>query len=76
MAAWYEVWSGGGFARIRAAWLARAAGLGHPIRARLEGREMQGVFEDLDEDGALLLRQASGALARITAGNVFFAGAT
>jgi BirA family biotin operon repressor/biotin-[acetyl-CoA-carboxylase] ligase len=72
MAAWYEVWRKDGFARLRSAWLARAGGLGRPIRARLEGREMQGVFEDIDHDGALLLREASGALIRITAGEVFF----
>ena len=72
MAAWYEVWREQGFAPVRTAWLARAAGLGRPIRARLEGSEMQGVFENLDEDGALLLRQESGTLTRITAGEVFF----
>jgi len=71
MAAWYEVWSSRGFAPVREAWLAHAAGLGQPIRARLEGREMMGVFEALDEDGALLLRDASGALTRIAAGDVF-----
>jgi BirA family transcriptional regulator, biotin operon repressor / biotin---[acetyl-CoA-carboxylase] ligase len=72
MAAWYEVWRGQGFAPVRTAWLARAAGLGRPIRARLEGSEMQGVFENLDEDGALLLRQETGTLTRVTAGEVFF----
>jgi BirA family biotin operon repressor/biotin-[acetyl-CoA-carboxylase] ligase len=72
MAAWYEIWRGQGFAPVRAAWLARAAGLGSPIRARLEGNEMQGVFETIDDDGALLLRQASGMLTRIAAVEVFF----
>ena len=72
MAAWYEVWRESGFAPVRAAWLARAAGLGRPIRARLEGSEMEGVFENLDQDGALLLRQASGAAIRIAGGEVFF----
>jgi BirA family biotin operon repressor/biotin-[acetyl-CoA-carboxylase] ligase len=72
MAAWYEVWRSQGFSPVRSAWLARAGGLGSPVTARLEGCEMQGVFEDLDQDGALLLRVASGALTRITAGEVFF----
>ena len=71
MAAWYEVWRTNGFAPVRAAWLARAAGLHSRLRARLEGREMEGVFEDLDQDGALLLRDTAGALVRITAGEVF-----
>jgi BirA family biotin operon repressor/biotin-[acetyl-CoA-carboxylase] ligase len=72
MTAWYEIWRGQGFAPVRAAWLARAGGLGSPIRARLEGNEMQGVFESIDDDGALLLRQGSGTLTRIAAGEVFF----
>ncbi|HEX3486399.1 MAG TPA: biotin--[acetyl-CoA-carboxylase] ligase [Micropepsaceae bacterium] len=70
--AWYEIWRGSGFAKVRTAWLARAAGLGRPIKARLEGSEIEGMFENLDEDGALLVRQASGAIARVTAGEVFF----
>src|SRR6185369_12351021 len=72
LAAWYEVWQMNGFVPIRAAWLQRAAGLQKPVRARLEGREMEGVFEDLDQDGALLLRDPKGTLIRITAGEVFF----
>jgi BirA family biotin operon repressor/biotin-[acetyl-CoA-carboxylase] ligase len=72
MGAWYEVWHENGFAPVRAAWLARAAGQGRAIRARLEGSEMEGIFETIDEDGALLLRQASGALARVASGEVFF----
>jgi BirA family biotin operon repressor/biotin-[acetyl-CoA-carboxylase] ligase len=72
MTAWYEIWRGDGFANVRTAWLARAAGLGQPIKARVEGREMDGIFETLDQDGALLLRQASGALGRIAAGEIFF----
>ena len=71
MAAWYEMWRMNGFAPVRAAWLGRAAGLHRHVRARLEGREMEGVFEDLDQDGALLLRDSGGALVRITAGEVF-----
>lgn len=72
MSAWYEVWRGRGFKPVRDAWLARAAGLGHPIVARLEGHEMAGTFETIDEDGALLLRQGSGALTRVASGEVFF----
>ena len=72
MAAWYEVWQTNGFVPVRAAWLQRAAGRGQMVRARLEGREMEGVFEDIDQDGALLLRDSGGVLSRITAGEVFF----
>jgi len=69
--AWYEAWRRDGFAPVRAAWLARASGLGESIRVRVMDREMNGVFENVDDDGALLLRAANGTLARITAGDVF-----
>jgi BirA family biotin operon repressor/biotin-[acetyl-CoA-carboxylase] ligase len=72
MSSWYEVWEGGGFAEIREAWLARASHLGQTIRIRLERGESKGVFEGLDEDGALLLRKPDGAVDRIAAGDVFF----
>jgi BirA family biotin operon repressor/biotin-[acetyl-CoA-carboxylase] ligase len=73
MAAWYEVWRAQGFAKgLRGAWIERAAGLRQDIRARLDGGEMRGVFEGLDEDGALLLRRQDGGLERVTAADVFF----
>jgi BirA family biotin operon repressor/biotin-[acetyl-CoA-carboxylase] ligase len=76
MGTWYEVWRAQGFAPIRDAWLARAAGLGETIRARLGKGEVVGVFEDLDRDGALLLREAGGRTVRVTAADVFFPSAT
>jgi BirA family biotin operon repressor/biotin-[acetyl-CoA-carboxylase] ligase len=72
-AKWYEVWRGDGFVAIRDAWLARAAGLGRRIMARLSHEEASGVFEGIDEGGALLLRESSGHLRTIPAGEVFFA---
>ena len=42
---------GEGFARIRADWLERAAGLGSDIRVRLPEREFSGRFEGLDAEG-------------------------
>jgi len=72
-AKWYDVWRGDGFAAIRDAWLARAAGLGGRIRARLSHEEASGVFEGLDENGALLLREGAGRVRAIPAGEVFFA---
>ena len=41
--------------------------------ARLPGETVSGVAEGLDLDGALRLRLESGAVRRITAGDVFFA---
>jgi BirA family transcriptional regulator, biotin operon repressor / biotin---[acetyl-CoA-carboxylase] ligase len=70
-AAWYAVWQGQGFAGLKPHWLKRASGLGKPVRARLAHNEIEGVFEDLDHDGALLLRTMNAGLTRITAAEVF-----
>jgi BirA family biotin operon repressor/biotin-[acetyl-CoA-carboxylase] ligase len=68
---WHQRWrEGAGFATIRSAWLARAQGLGQPIRVRLPGSTLEGVFAGLDTDGALLLDAAAGQR-RIAAGEVF-----
>ena len=69
---WYGAWREGGFAALRDAWLARAAGLGQRIGARLAKSLIEGVFVTLDQDGALVLRGPDGALSRVTAGDVFF----
>lgn len=69
---WYRLWETGGFAPIREAWLSRAAGLGELIRARLAEEEAGGVFEGIDETGALLLRESTGNLRTIAAGDVYF----
>ena len=60
-----------GFAGIRAAWLARAGGLGGELTARLGTRELTGRFEALDEAGRLLLRLPDGTRETIAAGEVF-----
>lgn len=70
---WYRCWREDGFAAIRRAWLARAAGLGEPVRVRLERETLPGLFAGLDEDGSLLLDRPCGERRRITAGDVFFA---
>lgn len=70
-ARWYDCWIADGFLPLRAAWLARAFGVGAQIRARLPREEHCGVFEGIDANGALLLNQ-NGALRVISAGEVFF----
>jgi BirA family biotin operon repressor/biotin-[acetyl-CoA-carboxylase] ligase len=71
-AKWYEVWMTNDFSPIQDAWLARAAGLGSRIRARLTHEETSGVFEGIDNTGALILREAQGRTRTIAAGEVFF----
>jgi BirA family biotin operon repressor/biotin-[acetyl-CoA-carboxylase] ligase len=67
--------AGDGFATVRSAWLARAAGVGEPIRVNLEGRTVDGRFEDLDDEGRLVLVRTGGVRERFSAGDVFFAAA-
>jgi BirA family biotin operon repressor/biotin-[acetyl-CoA-carboxylase] ligase len=74
-AAGYRLWRERGFAPVRAAWLARAAGLGETIRVRLENTELTGTFGGIEGDGALVLILADGTSQRITAGDVFFPNA-
>ncbi|XDA96771.1 biotin--[acetyl-CoA-carboxylase] ligase [Sulfitobacter sp. LCG007] len=49
-----------GFAPIRRAWLERAARLGETIVARIGASETEGVFEDVDGDGNLILGTPQG----------------
>lgn len=71
-AKWYDIWMTKGFAPIHDAWLARAAGLGTRIRARLTHEETSGVFEGIDDTGALILRESADKTRKIAAGEVFF----
>jgi BirA family biotin operon repressor/biotin-[acetyl-CoA-carboxylase] ligase len=68
-------WETYGFETVADGWTARASGLNRPCVARLDGETVEGVAEGLDPDGALRLRLASGALRRITVGDVFPLGA-
>lgn len=67
---WVGRWRGEGFAPVRAAWLKRAGGIGEAIRVRLQRQTLEGLFLNLDEDGALVL-DASDGPRRIAAGEVF-----
>lgn len=62
------------FNTIRAAWMARAIGVGQAATARLPRETITGRFMDLDADGALVLEADNGPR-RIAAGDVFFPGA-
>ncbi len=54
----------------RAEWAARLATLGQPVQVLTATATLVGVAEAVDEDGALLLRTADGALQRLVAGDV------
>ena len=67
----YDRWLAEGFAPLRAAWLERAAGLGAAVTVRLPDETADGVFEDLDDTGGLVLRMNTGTRI-INAGDVYF----
>lgn len=59
------------FETIRAEWLSRATRLGQPIEARLADQTLSGIFEDVDAEGALVLRTPAGPR-RIAAADIHF----
>lgn len=60
-----------GFAATRTDWLAHAANLGQPIRARTAKATHHGIFQTIDDTGALILQTPHDTLA-IPAAEVFF----
>lgn len=67
---WGDAWRKDGFEPVRRAWLEKAARLGEKIRVRLPHDEVEGVFQDLDPTGALVL-DCPGGRRLISAGAVF-----
>jgi BirA family biotin operon repressor/biotin-[acetyl-CoA-carboxylase] ligase len=57
-------------ASIRDRWRERLVTLGKDVRAAWQGGMAEGIAEDVDDDGALLIRTADGALTRVEAGDV------
>lgn len=68
---WEAIYAADGFAPLREAWLAHAARLGEPIRARTGAETHHGLFETVDAQGALILQTGTGRLA-IPAAEIFF----
>jgi BirA family transcriptional regulator, biotin operon repressor / biotin---[acetyl-CoA-carboxylase] ligase len=64
---------GTNFNAVRADWLARAHGLGKPIRIRTGEGELTGVFDGIDDAGRLVLRSADGTMQALAAGDVLMA---
>jgi BirA family biotin operon repressor/biotin-[acetyl-CoA-carboxylase] ligase len=51
-------------------WRSRLETLGQRVRATLGERVVEGVAEDVDADGNLLIRREDGSLATVEAGDV------
>jgi BirA family biotin operon repressor/biotin-[acetyl-CoA-carboxylase] ligase len=61
-----EQWIQNGFSFIRERWLKGAFRLGEKIKVN----KVEGIFEDLDNDGTLILNTENGIL-KIKSGDVF-----
>lgn len=58
------------FAQTRLAWLDRADGLGEIVQVKCDDTLVEGVFADMDADGALLLQLPDGSIRTIRTGDV------
>lgn len=71
-AGWLTRWRGEGVAPVRAAWLAAAHPRGTALTAHgAPGERLEGLFDGLDEGGALRLRLADGSVHIVHAGDIF-----
>lgn len=69
---WLGRWRSEGLGPVRARWLDRAHPTGTALVAWMpDGEEVEGLFDGLDPDGALILRLAHGGRRVIHAGDVF-----
>ncbi|MGZ6096983.1 MAG: biotin--[acetyl-CoA-carboxylase] ligase [Myxococcaceae bacterium] len=66
---WLVVHENEGFGPVRVRWRALSSTLGLEVLVKSERRELRGVAEDIDIDGALLLRTEDG-VERVLAGDV------
>lgn len=71
-AGWLSRWRSEGFGPVRARWLEKAHPLGTALSTTdVGGTSLDGLFEGLDDNGALRLRLADGSTHVIHAGDVF-----
>ncbi|MDN2582642.1 biotin--[acetyl-CoA-carboxylase] ligase [Aquibium sp. ELW1220] len=68
-----RTWNRGrGLSAIRTAWLARAAGLGADVAVRIGDEVVRGTFETIDEECRFLVRDRTGRVWPVAAGDVHF----
>ena len=76
MQRWLAAWDcGAGFARVRAAWLGYAGAVGESLTVDTGRERIAGTFLDLDDGGALVMRDAQGRPRKLTFGDVTLAQA-
>jgi BirA family biotin operon repressor/biotin-[acetyl-CoA-carboxylase] ligase len=76
MQRWLAVWdSGRGFPGVRQAWLERAGPAGEMCTVDTGRERIEGMFADLDAEGALVIRDGHGQRRTVTFGDVTLAAA-
>ena len=68
---WLRIWEAEGFSPVRQAWLENGTVRGSRIAVKEGSVVSEGIFLDLDQDGALVFEAATG-IRRITAADVYF----
>lgn len=67
---WYRIWLKKGFSEILVKWKEMSVSLHRPVRIYAMDKSWVGWAEDVDQDGALLLRLPDGELQRVVVGDV------
>ncbi len=67
---WYDITLKQGFTPVLARWKEMAVSLNCPVRIQMPNSSWEGWAEDIDKDGALLLRLPDGELKRVISGEV------
>lgn len=68
----YDAWAQSGFKSVQKQWIAKAYRIGHPVEIIIGDKQVEGIFDGIDPAGRLLVRQDSGAVTGIAAGDVFY----
>lgn len=67
-----QMWSLRGFSHIRTLWLQHAYKLGNQVNVGDMNSSITGIFESIDETGAMILRLSSGETYNMSIGEMFF----
>ena len=69
----YKIWNEGeGLSEILKQWKKAASGIGEPVVISNHGKVVEGIFEDVDNIGRLLVKTSNGQLEYISSGDVHF----
>jgi BirA family biotin operon repressor/biotin-[acetyl-CoA-carboxylase] ligase len=70
---WIGIWNIQGFGPIRGEWLNRAVGVGGEVEVRMAEKTVAGIFQSVDDTGALVV-STSGGEHTVKAADVFLIG--